>query len=318
MIPRDIEASAALRLQPQPPRPGDEPVQLEIFHEVGTSMRTVGPRIFGAANVPPFRLLITAGIAALVLFVGIPALWGSAGQIPAGDTGVVTTFGAVEKGNLKSEGLYFVTPFIQKVHIMDTKPHKVDFNDENAVTSDRQQVTFNLSLIVQTDPKTADMTYDQYRDGVVDTIVTPKVLEAAKTITARYDAATQVRNRGLVQSEMLAYIQHETAGKGLIIGPGALSLTNFAYNKEYQDAIEQTAVSQQNLTKAEADLKVNKIQAEQKVAAARGEAQSQALLARTLTASSLQYEFYKHWDGHLPTVVGGGNSILDVSKLIGK
>ncbi len=279
---------------------------------------TPSKNFLGADSRPSFRLLLSAAIAALFLFLVVPAIWGSAGQIPAGDTGVVTTFGAVDKGNLKGEGLYFVTPFVQKVHVMDTKPHKVDFNDESAVTSDRQQVTFNLSLVVQTDPHTADITYDQYRDGVVDTIVTPKVLEAAKTITARYDAATQVRNRGLVQTEMLAYIQHETAGKGLIIGPGALSLTNFAYNKAYQDAIEQTAVSQQNLTKAEADLKVNKIEAEQKVAAARGEAESQSLLARTLTPSSLQYEFYKHWDGHLPTVVGSGNAILDMSKLIGK
>ncbi|HEY0798932.1 MAG TPA: prohibitin family protein, partial [Candidatus Baltobacteraceae bacterium] len=257
---------------------------------------------------------IGIALAGLVLLTG---LWGSVGQVAAGDTGVVTSFGAVKKGDLKPEGLYFVVPFVEKVHVMDTKPHKLEIDDDSAVTSDRQEVKISLALLVQVDPATADRTYDQYRDDLVDQVVMPKVLEAVKTITARYDAATQVRQRGLVQAEMLSYIQHETLGKGVIIPPGALSVTNFAYNQDYQDAIEQTAVSQQNLVKAEADLRVNKIEAEQKVATARGEAESQALLSRTLTPASLQFEFYKHWDGKRPLVMGGGGNILDVSKLVG-
>ncbi len=132
-----------------------------------------------------------------------------------------------------------------------------------------------------------------------------------------YVAKTQVQNRALVQIEMLRYVQHEPAGRGVIIGPGALSIINFSYNDDYQHAIEQTAVAQQNLVKAEAELKVNQIEADQKIATARGEAQSQALLARTINANSLQYEFYKHWDGHLPTVVGSNaGNILDISSLM--
>jgi len=69
--------------------------------------------------------------------------------------------------------------------------------------------------------------------------------------------------------------------------------------------------------KAEAQLKVNQIEAQQKVATARGEAQAQGLLARSINANSLQYEFYKHWDGKLPTVVGsGGGTMLDVGSLM--
>jgi regulator of protease activity HflC (stomatin/prohibitin superfamily) len=185
------------------------------------------------------------------------------------------------------------------------------------VTSDRQEVHTSVALLVQVDPATADQTYREYRDSIVDQVVMPKFQEAVKTVTAKYDAQTQVRNRGLVQAEMLSYVQHELAGKGVIIGPGALSIINFAYNKDYQDAIEQTAVAQQNLVKAEAQLKVNQIEAEQKVATARGDAEAQGLLARSINANSLQYEFYKHWDGKLPLVVGsGGGTLLDVSGLL--
>ncbi len=252
-------------------------------------------------------------VAAVLLFPLVDSL----GIVAAGDTGVVTQFGGVVMRDLKREGLYVVPPGIQQVHVLDTKPHKVELEHTEAVTSDRQEVHTSVALIVQVDPATADQTYREYRDSIVDQVVMPKFQEAVKTVTAKYDAQTQVRNRGLVQAEMLAYVQHELAGKGVIVGPGALSIIDFSYNRDYQDAIEQTAVAQQNLVKAEAQLKVNQIEAQQKVATARGEAQAQGLLARSINANSLQYEFYKHWDGKLPTVVGsGGGTMLDVGSLM--
>jgi regulator of protease activity HflC (stomatin/prohibitin superfamily) len=259
----------------------------------------------------PLRTLL-----AFIAFILILPLTDSFGIVPAGDTGVVTQFGAVQMGNLKHEGLYFVAPGIQAVHVLDTKPHKIELNDTEAVTSDRQEVHTSVALLVQIDPSTADKTYDQYRDTIIDQVVMPKFQESVKAITAKYDAAFQVRNRGVVQTEMLAYIQHELANKGVIIGPGALSIINFAYNPSYQQAIEETAVAQQNLTKANAQLKVAQIEAQQRVATARGEAEAQALLAHTITQTSLQFEFYKHWDGKLPAVVGSGTNILDMSSLL--
>jgi regulator of protease activity HflC (stomatin/prohibitin superfamily) len=264
------------------------------------------------------RYAILGVIAFVFLFVIVPGFWGSVGTIAAGETGVVTRFGAVQQGDLKGEGLYFVTPFIEKVNVMDTKPYKLEINKESAVTSDRQDVTFNIALIVQVDPKTADHTYDQYRDAIVDTVITPKVLEAAKTVTARYSAAEQVQRRGVVQSDMLSYIQHETQGKGVIIGPGALSITNFEYNPDYQAAIEATAVSQQNAVKARADLAVAKVEAESAVAKAEGEARAQQALARTISDKSLGYKFLEKWDGKLPTVMGGSaGNILNLANMAG-
>lgn len=252
----------------------------------------------------------------VVLAVILFPLMESFGIVPAGDTGVVTQFGGVVMGDLKREGLYMVPPGIQQVHILDTKPHKIQLDATEAVTSDRQEVHTSVALLVQIDPATADQTYREYRDSIVDQVVMPKFQEAVKTITAKYDAATQVRNRGLVQAEMLDYVQHELAGKGLIIGSGALSIINFNYNRDYQDAIEQTAVSQQNLVKAEAQLRVNTIEAQQRVATARGEAEAQALLARTINSNSLAFEFYKHWDGKLPLVYGGAGNIMDISSVM--
>lgn len=252
----------------------------------------------------------------IAVFLGLIVAFSSCGEVQAGDTGVVTEFGGVQMGELKSEGLYTIIPFIQKVHQLDTKPHKIELQDEEAVTADRQEVKTSVTLIVQVDPAHADSTYREYRDGLVDSVVMPKFQEAVKTVTAKYDAKTQVVQRGMVQAEMLAYVQHELQNKGVIIGPGALSIINFSYNADYQSAIEATQVSQQNLLKADADLKVARIKAQQRVAEAKGQADSQALLARTITPTTLQNAFLDKWDGHLPTVMGSGQNIMDVSSLL--
>jgi len=126
-------------------------------------------------------------VAAIVLF----PLLDSLGIVAAGDTGVVTQFGGVVMGELKREGLYMVPPGIQQVHVLDTKPHKVELEHTEAVTSDRQEVHTSVALIVQVDPATADQTYREYRDSIVDQVVMPKFQEAVKTVTAKYDAQTQ-------------------------------------------------------------------------------------------------------------------------------
>lgn len=252
------------------------------------------------------------GLFALITF------FSSFGEVPAGDTGVVTSFSAVQFGEAKHEGLYSIIPFVQKVHLVDTKPHKISLDNEEAVTADRQEVKTSIALTVQVDPAQAEKTYQQYRDTVVDQVVMPKFQEAVKTVTAKYDAKTQVVQRGMVQSEMLTYVQHELQGKGVIIGPGALSIINFAYNDDYQKAIEDTQVAQQHLLQSKAELQVSLIEAQKKIAEANGESQSQKLLAKTITPESLQYQFLKTWNGHLPTVMSSGQNIMDISSLLGK
>jgi len=116
---------------------------------------------------------------------------------------------------------------------------------------------------------------------------------------------------------MYNFMQRDLAGKGVVLQPAGLQIVNFQYNKDYQDAIEQTAVSQQNRIKAENQLAVAKVEAQTKVATARGEADSQALLARTLTDKTLANRWLDKWDGHLSTVSGGnGANIIDISKLL--
>ena len=69
----------------------------------------------GGKNKVP--LIVTIAVIALIAVISIIA---SAKIVPAGCTGVVTTFGEVSDTSL-TEGLHFVIPFAQKVEIISNK-----------------------------------------------------------------------------------------------------------------------------------------------------------------------------------------------------
>jgi regulator of protease activity HflC (stomatin/prohibitin superfamily) len=184
------------------------------------------------------------------------------------------------------------------------------------VTKDRQTVTLDASLIVQVDPSQADKTYHEYRDSVVDTLIVPRVLQALKAVTVRYNAADQVLQRDAVQQAMLAEIQHVTVGTGVLVGANALNITNFKYADAYQETLEATAVAQQKRVQAQAELQVAQTQALTKVATARGDADATALSARTVTPKTIQLEWIKKWDGKMPAVMGSGTALLDLNKML--
>jgi prohibitin 2 len=270
----------------------------------------------GRSDVHPNpHLLKSAGVVVGAFF--LITLTNSFGIVQAGARGVVTRFGAVEQGRILPEGLYMVIPIIEEVHVVDTQVRRLDATDVDAVTSDRQMVKTSVAMQVQIDPLAVDQTWRNYRGELVQRVVEPKFQEAIKTITARYSAADQIHFRPRITAEMYNFMQRDLAGKGVVLQPAGLQIVNFQYNKDYQDAIEQTAVSQQNRIKAENQLAVARVDAQTKVATARGEADSQALLARTLTDKTLANRWLDKWDGHLSTVSGGnGANIIDISKLL--
>lgn len=262
-----------------------------------------------AAFRPPNVLQI---VGALVALVFVWTLGDSFGVVPAGDTGVKTLFGGKVLPETVAEGLYMVPVGIEQVHVLDTKPHKLQLDGAEAVTSDRQKVHTTVALIVQIDPAQAPTVYRGYRtvENVDQQVVLPKFQEAVKTITARYSAPDQIRLRPQIRDEMVRFMQSELQGTGIIVHTNSLAIIDFAYDPGYQQAIEQTQIAQQNLIKSQNELKVAQIDAQKAIAKAQGEAQAARLIASGNTATSLQKSLIDKWDGHMPQVVGGSGSGL--------
>lgn len=100
---------------------------------------------------------------------------------------------------------------------------------------------------------------------------------------------------------------------GIIVESTAI--TNFNFSADFEQAIEAKVTANQQMLKAETDLKRIKIEAEQKVTTAKAEAEALAAQKQQVTPELLQLRAIEKWDGHMPQVAGGAMPFIDVSCL---
>ena len=94
-----------------------------------------------------------------------------------------------------------------------------------------------------------------------------------------------------------------------------ISLVNFGFSKNYQDAIEAKVTATQQKQKAEQDLERIKVEAASRIAQAKGEAEAIAIQAQAIQSNGgqqyVQLQWIEKWNGKLPdTVVGADTKTL--------
>jgi regulator of protease activity HflC (stomatin/prohibitin superfamily) len=241
-------------------------------------------------------------IAIGVLVLGL--LWSSFVAIGPGERGVLMTFGAVQHGVL-APGLHMKIPLVQTVKHMNVQIQKSQ-TQETAASRDLQDVTGEVAVNWAINPADAEWVYERLGDEsqLADKVIAPIVSNAVKAVAAHYDAEQLVEKRDVVRDEIQKQIvaalgQYKVQVQGV-------NITNFQFSQDYAKAIEQKQVAQQRAQQAEYDLARVKVQAQQEVAQAEGQAQAQKLLQSTLTPQIIQLKAVEKWNGVLPQVTGNG------------
>ncbi|WIG55042.1 MAG: hypothetical protein OJF61_000828 [Rhodanobacteraceae bacterium] len=244
--------------------------------------------------------LVEIAVAVLVLLV----LWSSFVTIGPGERGVLMTFGAVQHGVL-APGLHMKIPLVQTVKRMNVQIQKSQ-TQETAASRDLQDVTSEVAVNWAINPLDAEWVYERLGDEsqLADKVIAPIVSNAVKAVAAHYDAEQLVEKRDQVRDEIqqqivVALTQYKVQVQGV-------NITNFQFSQDYSHAIEQKQVAQQRAQQAEYDLARVKVQAQQEVAQAEGQAQAQKLLQSTLTPQIIQLKAVEKWNGVLPQVTGNG------------
>jgi regulator of protease activity HflC (stomatin/prohibitin superfamily) len=104
------------------------------------------------------------------------------------------------------------------------------------------------------------------------------------------------------------------------IDVSGVSLVNFGFSPEYQKAIESKVIATQNKLKAEQDLERIKVEANSRIAQAKGEAEAISIQAQAIQsnggANYVQLQWIDKWDGKLPTTVLGGDTktMMNIGK----
>ncbi|HEY0720085.1 MAG TPA: prohibitin family protein [Gammaproteobacteria bacterium] len=255
------------------------------------------------------KLIAKLGAVVVILL----AIWMLApfAVVPAGNRGVLTTFGKVDN-EVYGEGLHFRWPLAQSMNLLDVRIQKGEGSGD-AASRDLQQVHTTVAVNYHLKPERVAVTFREIGDlnAVEARLILPAVQEAVKASTARYTAEELVTKREEVRDAIRNALLERLGKHDIIVDE--FSIVNFEFSRSFNEAIEAKTTAEQLKLKAERDLQRIRVEAEQKIASAEAEAKSLALQKQQVTDELLrlreienQRRAIEKWDGQMPTYMTGG------------
>lgn len=277
-------------------------------------------------------IAIVVALMLVLLAVDIMApTFGMFCKVDTGYVGVVSHFGKVADTPLDPG--FHTKNWFDHVNLMDTRTQRLTFKF-SAFSSDIQQVDVNVTLNYNIDKINAVTLYKELGVGFEDTIITPRVTEAAKIVFSRYSAEAIVANREKLSGEVLGIVMEDLNPYG--INATAIAIEDIDFTDAFTNAVEAKQVAtQEKLTaqteqdrltmqaKAEADRRkiaaetaaeVARIEAEAEAYAkevnAAAEAEANKKVAESLTDELIEYTKIQQWNGALPRISGEATPII--------
>ncbi len=261
-------------------------------------------------------------------------LGGCVSAIPAGHTGVLTTFGRVEDKVL-SEGVNFKLPY-QSVIKIDNRVQKESFVLE-AFSSDIQQTDVTGSVNFSVDKTQSQNLYRSVGVNYYQTVIYPRLLENVKLVFSGYTAEGLIEMRTVLSAKTKELLTAEMVKYGIDVID--INIENIDFTDIFTNAVEAKQVAQQNKlttqTEQEAQIIIANTEAEKKVIAAEAEAETAKIaadaeaykvrveaeaeakanqdVAESLTELLIEYTKIMNWDGTVPGVqIAGGEGVYPV------
>ena len=258
-----------------------------------------------------------------VLIVALVVIGGSVIVVEAGRTGVVLTFGRVSP-IVMQEGIHLKVPFAQNVVTINNRIVKIEVTTD-AFSKDLQTISSVIAVNYHINKTASAEVYKQVGLGYEDVLVMPAINEVLKAVTANYTAQQLVSQRNEVSVLLDETLNSKLNEYGIVIDD--LNIINWDFSEEYISAIEAKQVAEQNLiktrTEQEQALVIANTEAQKQVIAAQAEADKITLLAdatagsnrtiaESLTDILIRYETLQKWDGQLPKVTSGSDTLVDI------
>lgn len=261
----------------------------------------------------PFKTVVGIAIALVVLVMMNPFV-----IVGAGERGVVLNFGAVQD-TVMGEGIHFRVPIMQKVVKIDVKVHKSETGAE-AASKDLQDIRSTIAVNYHILADKANWVYQNLGVSFKERIIDPAVQEVVKAITAKYNAVELITQREKVRDEIKSLLKQRLMNYNIVVDD--FSIVNFKFTQQFEQAIEAKQTAEQLALKAQRDLERIKIEADQKVASAKAEAESLRLQKENVTPQLIRLRQIEasikaidKWDGHLPKINSGAIPFIDIKSL---
>ena len=258
-------------------------------------------------------------VAVILLLVGVLALvLGGFFQVQPGERALIySSFGGL-RPTVYDEGLHMKLPIFEQAIKMNIRVQK-QAEDASAASNDLQDVTTTVAVNFQVDPTQLQSIYRKVgqstteEDYMQTEVMNPIIQESVKAVTARYTAVELIQNRSIVKQAIDDLIKERMAQYGVQVLD--VSITNFRFSDTFTQAIEAKVTAEQNALKEQNNLAVVQFQAQQKVEAARGDAQAIQIINEQLRQSPqyVNYLMIQKWDGKMPLALGSG-TLLSIAS----
>jgi regulator of protease activity HflC (stomatin/prohibitin superfamily) len=240
----------------------------------------------------------------VLIIIGISALAGTIAIVPAGYRGVVLQFGAVENRVLP-EGLHFITPYVESYRIMEVRTQKYEVPCESA-SKDLLDVRTTVAINYHIDPASVNTIYQKLSENYQERVIAPQVQEVVKSVTAKYDAQGLIQTRENVKQDIDNLLKQRMLERDILIE--TISITNFEFPSDFNDAITSKQTQVQKAQEAENKVKEIQAVAQQAIAQAEGQAKAIQIINDQLRNSPdyIKWLAVTRWNGQVPLVTGSG------------
>jgi len=212
-------------------------------------------------------------------------------------------------------------PVIQRTYAYTHEPNidspeneEITFSDNNALP-----MTADVQLVMRIDPSRAPSLYTRYRLGFDEMFEGPIRNDVRSAIAAETElVGVEYLYRGgrqQVIQRALNRIRAKWEAQGVNISQLDW-IGTIRYPQVILDSIQAKTKADADASAAQAQVAVAKAQADAKIEEARGQAESNRLLAASIASSPgvVQLRAIEKWDGHLPQVSGGAVPFVNLSQ----
>lgn len=235
-------------------------------------------------------------------------------------------------GNLRvtpNEGFYFLVPLIEEPTVYDMKARtytmsiaqlegEVKGDDSlQALTADGQTVLLDISVRYHPDPENLDKLHRRIGVDFVNKVIRPQVRSTVRMIVAEYPVLDVYSGkRTLIQAEMETKLRASFVRNYITLEEALLR--NVQFSKDFQQAIENKQIAQQEAQRMKYVLERQEQEKKRKIIEAEGEAESLRLKGRALAENPalIQYEYVKMLAPNIQAIVADQNAIFNFSEFL--
>jgi len=285
----------------------------QVFKDGGTMTKNIGKYIF-------------AGLIVLFLLVFMFKIYI---VVDPGEKAVIFNKAT---GNLRvtpNEGFYFLVPLIEQPTVYDMRARTYTMSiatlegeikgDDSlqALTADGQTVLLDISVRYHPDPENLDKLHRRLGIDFVNKVLRPQVRSIVRMIVSEYPVLDVYSGkRLLIQSEIDKSLR-ESFKKNFIVCEEVL-LRNVQFSTEFQQAIENKQIAQQEAQRMKYVLEKQELEKKRKIIEAEGESESLRLKGKALADNPalIQYEYIKLLAPNVQAIVTDQNTIFNFSDFL--